>query len=172
MGRQLRIGAVVLSAGLSLLLNACYSCSRRPAGGEVAGGAASTAAPAGFYTPPGAVFQATYTKNTVRLDLPTVRKTLRSVSRDARVFLFDDSDSRIAQLTKGKVMFLEHLGARRIVNAQKQGGQIALLTEPAALTDFIEDGRIEFKAPINFRRVRAQNAASPENGGFLGGLQG
>jgi hypothetical protein len=172
MGGQLRTGAVVLSAGLCLLLNACYSCSRKPPAGGVGSGAASTAAPAGFYTPPGAVFQATYTKNTVRLDLPTVQKTLRSVSQDARVFLFDDSDPRIEQLTKGKVMFLEHLGARRIVNTQKQGSQIALLTEPAALTDFIEDGRIEFKAPINFRRVRAQNAAPPENGGFVGGLQG
>ncbi|HSB74254.1 MAG TPA: hypothetical protein VLC12_01315 [Terriglobales bacterium] len=168
---ELRILAISLLSGLCLILGSCYSCSRNPSlgGGR---GAAATPAPAKFYTPAGAVFQASYTSNTVRLDLPTVQKTLRSVSQDARVFVFDDSDPRVRELDKGKVMFLEHLGARRIVAVQKQGGSIALLTEPASLTDFIQDGRIEFSAPINFRRSRAENELPGEGAGAWSALQG
>lgn len=145
-----------VAASLTLSLSSCSSCSRKPTTGGPAGGAASSAAPPQFYTPPGAVFEATYTSNTVRIDLPTTQKTLRSVSRDGRVYVFDASDSRLQDLAEGKVLFLEHLGARRVLAVQKQGSQIALLTEAAFLTDFIEDGRIEFTAPINFRRPHAQ----------------
>jgi hypothetical protein len=133
-------------------------CSRKSATGGPEGGASSAGVPARFYTPPGAVFQATYTPNTVRIDLPTVKKNLRSVSPDGRVFVFDGSDPRLQELAKGKVLFLEHLGARRVLDVQKQGSQIALLTEAASLTDFIQDGRIQFTAPINFRQSRAQVA--------------
>src|SRR5690242_21530987 len=68
-------------------------------------------------------------------------------------------------------MFLEHLGARRVVAVQRQGSQTAILTEFAALTDLIQDGRIEFNAPINFRRNRAQ-IGDPNRGlGALAGLR-
>jgi hypothetical protein len=85
------------------------------------------------------------------------------VSEDARVFVFEGSDSKVADLQPGKVMFLEHLGARRVVSVQKQGSQTAVLTEPAALTDFIQDGRIEFSAPIDFRRRHAELLPLPRN---------
>lgn len=172
MRRELKSFKVLLTVGFSLLLGSCNSCSRNSATGGPSSGAATTVAPAPFYTPPGAVFQATYTRNTVRLDLPTVQKALRSVSPDARIFIFDDSDPRLDTLTQGKVLFMEHLGARRIVATQKQGSEIDLLTEPAALTDFIQDGHIEFKAPINFRRMRAQNLSQPRSRGLLADLKG
>jgi hypothetical protein len=153
-----------------VLLSGCSSGTKSvetggSSGGPSGGGAGQGAVPGGgpgkFYTPPGAVFQATYTPNTVRLDYPTVEKTLRSVSPDGRVFIFDDSDPRIGQLAPGKVMFLEHLGARRVVKAQKQGSEIDLLTEPAALTDFIQDGHIQFKTPVDFENRGAQAAIPP-----------
>jgi hypothetical protein len=134
------------------------SCSKKTATGGPAGAASPAGVPAQFYTPPGAVFQATYTPNTVRIDFPTAKRTLRSVSPDGRVFVFDGSDSRLQELAKGKVLFLEHLGVRRVLDVQKQGSQVAVLTEAASLTDFIQDGRIQFTAPINFGRSRAQLA--------------
>lgn len=145
------------SLALSMLLASCSKTSA-PAGQETPGKghAAAGSAPTPFYTPPGAVYDVTYTPNTVRIDLPATQKLLRSVSEDARVFVFEGSDSRLADLQPGKVMFLEHLGARRVVAVQRQGAQTAVLTEFAALTDFIQDGRIEFSAPINFRRQRAE----------------
>lgn len=172
------------SLGLLLCLESCSSCSHAPAR---SGPAATTSAPSNpspapaeplgavppsFYTPPGAVFQVTYTPNTVRIDLPTVQKTLRSVSSDAQVFLFDNTDPRLRDLSAGKVMFLEHLGVRRVTRVVNQGSQIAVVTDEAALTDFIQDGRIEFKMPVNFRRSAA--LAPPPNPGeiLFSGLRG
>lgn len=105
---------------------------------------------------PGTVFDVTYTPNTVRIDLPTVQRTLKSVSKDARVFLFDASDPRIRALAQGKVMFLEHLGVRRVIGTVNQGSQIAIVTDEASLPDFIQKGRIKFSVPINFRNETAR----------------
>jgi len=117
------------------------------------------------------VYDVTYTPNTIRIDFPTTQKLLRSVSDDARVFVFEGSDSKLADLQPGKVMFLEHLGARRVVAVQRQGAQTAVLTEFAALTDFIQDGRIEFSAPVNFRRNRAALPPGPRTYDALNRLQ-
>lgn len=156
MKRSLRALLPLLTAGLLLGLASCSSCSRP----SVTGGASSSA-PAQFYTPPGTVFDVTYTPNTVRIDLPTAQKTLQSVSDDGRVFLFDASDSRIRELAEGKVMFLEHLAIRRVIGVLNQGSQIAVATDSAALTDFIQDGDIQFSVPIDFKRRMAQAAPGP-----------
>jgi hypothetical protein len=107
---------------------------------------------------PGTVFDVTYTPNTIRIDLPTVQKTLRSLSEDGRVFVFEGDDPRLRQLGEGKVMFLEHLGVRRVLALHTDGPQVAVLTEAAALTDFIQDGNIQFSVPVDFRELQARNA--------------
>jgi hypothetical protein len=161
----------------SLVLPLCLtSCSRKGAssGPESSNSGGHTLAenvPSPFYTPPGAVYDVTYTPNTVRIDFPTTQKLLRSVSDDARAFVFEGSDSKLADLQPGKIMFLEHLGARRVVAVQRQGAQTAVLTEFAALTDFIQDGRIEFSAPVNFRRNRAASPPAPRTYDALNRLQ-
>lgn len=104
---------------------------------------------------PGTVYNVTYTSNTVRIDLPTVQRTLKSVSSDARVLLFDASDPRITELKEGKVMFLEHLGVRRVIGSVNKGSQIAIVTDEASLSDFIQNGRIQFSVPMDFRKSAA-----------------
>ena len=157
--------------GLMLGLSSCSSCSRS-ASPSAPGRSALGTAPADFYTPPGAVLEVQYTPDTVRIDFPTVQKTLRSVSEDGQLFLFDASDPRISELKEGKVMFLEHLGVRRVIGAQNQGTQVAVLTDEAALTDFIQDGRIEFTAPITFQRAAAQALPKALDPDLFAGLQG
>lgn len=120
---------------------------------------------------PGTVFDVTYTPNTVRIDLPTVQRTLKSVSRDARVFLFDASDPRIRALTEGKIMFLEHLGVRRIVGTVNHGSQVAIITDEASLPDFIQKGRIEFSVPIDFKNETARLLPPVSAGSLMADLQ-
>jgi len=146
----------LLTGCMALSFSSCSSCFRSLPPGGASGGGASSPAPPNFYTPPGAVYDVKYTPNTIRIDLPTVQKTLHSVSDDATLFLFDASDPRIRELKEGKVMFLEHIGVRRVIAVQNQGSQLAVLTDEAALTDFIQDGRIEFSMPITFQRAQAQ----------------
>jgi len=106
---------------------------------------------------PGTVFDVTYTPNTVQIDLPAAQKCLKSVSDDGRVFVFECDDPRLQKLKEGAVMFLEHLGVRRVVAVHTDGAQIGIMTDTAALTDFIQDGTIQFTVPVNFAELQARN---------------
>lgn len=158
-----RVALALLGTGVILCLSSCSGCSSNNTPGHPAtpsttanptptgnsgAGAAATPAPSQFYAPPGAVFDVTYTPNTVRIDLPTVQKTLRAVSPDGSALVFDSTDPRLQGLTAGKVLFLEHLGVRKIVYVVKQGSQVGLITDQASLSDFIQDGHIKFTAPL------------------------
>ncbi|SPE27325.1 exported hypothetical protein [Candidatus Sulfotelmatomonas gaucii] len=159
-----RIHQVLLAlpvTGVVLCLSSCSGCSAKnapssppasaatsSAPGGPGAGAAATPAPSQFYAPRDAVYDVTYTPNTVRIDFPTVQKTLRAVSPDGSAMVFDSSDPRLQGLTAGKVLLLEHLGVRKIVDVEKQGSQIGLITDDVSLTDFIQDGHIKFTAPL------------------------
>jgi hypothetical protein len=106
---------------------------------------------------PGTVFDVTFTPNTVQIDLPTAQKCLKSVSDDGRVFVFECDDPRLQRLKEGAVMFLEHLGVRRVIAVHTEGAQIGVMTDTAAFTDFIQDGTIQFSVPVNFAELQARN---------------
>lgn len=136
------------------------------------GGAAIAGTPVQFYTPRGAVYDVKYTSNTVQLDLPAVQKELKSVSSDGRLFLFDGTDPRIRGLSAGKVLFLEHIGVLRVNGVATKGEQVVVATSPAGLTDFIQDGRIKFSIPVDFRQMRSELPPKPRTSSFLPGLGG
>jgi hypothetical protein len=106
---------------------------------------------------PGTVFQVRYTPATVRIDLPAVQKSLTSVSDDGRVLVFDSDDARLHQLKEGSVLFLEHLGVRRVDAVNIQGSQVAVLTDTASLPDLVQDGTIQFKVPVDFSQLAARS---------------
>jgi hypothetical protein len=163
---KIRIASLRLAATVLLSLLWVSSCAKNNPtsgpSGESSGGAPVAGTPAQFYTPRGAVYNVKYTDNTVRVDFPTAQKAIRSVSHDGRVLILDASDPRLANLTVGKVLLLEHLGVRRIIGVQKQGSQIAIATASTSLADFIQDGQIKFSAPSDFRARHAERL-SPSN---------
>jgi hypothetical protein len=144
--------------------------SSRSGGGTSGGGAASGITPEQFYTPPGAVFQATYTANTVRIDFPTVKRTLKAVSPDGSALVFDSSDPRLQGLKAGNVLLLEHLGARRVIDVVQDGSQIGLITDDAALPDFIQNGHIQFTVPTNFAGDQAEVLPPGDSGTLMGSV--
>lgn len=161
----------LLVAMLAVLLSACSSSKKSVEGAALGSRGALTKGPYGFSTPAGAVYEVTYTPNTVRIDFPTTQKLLRSVSADARVFVFEGTDSRLSDLQPGKIIFLEHLGARRVDAVQRQGSETDVLTEFAALTDFIQNGRIEFSAPITGNQAHAELTPPSSNFGLFDGIR-
>ncbi len=109
---------------------------------------------------PGTVFDVKFTPNTVRIDLPTVQRSLRSVSQDGRVLVFESDDARLHNLKEGSVLFLEHLGVRRVNAVNVQGSQVGVLTETAALTDLVQDGTIQFSVPVNFTELASRTGVA------------
>ncbi len=107
---------------------------------------------------PGTVFQVTYTPATVRIDLPSTQRSLTSVSDDGRVLVFDSDDARLHGLKQGSVLFLEHLGVRRVDAVNIQGSQVAVLTETASLPDLVQDGTVQFKVPVDFSQLAARSS--------------
>jgi hypothetical protein len=85
-----------------------------------------------------------WTKNTVVIDSNMVQGALTSVSTDGHVLVFNTSDPRIVNLSSGQILFLQDFGARRVVGVLRQGPITAVATNAAALTDFIQDGTIQF----------------------------
>ena len=92
----------------------------------------------------GAASSVTWTKNTVVVDSNTAQAALTSVSTDAHVLVFNTTDPRIVNLTAGQILVLEDLGARRVMGVLRQGPLTAVATNAAGLTDFIQDGTIQF----------------------------
>jgi len=143
MGGRGLISAITQSLLVLCALLWLSSCSKKVDTGSM-GGANISSTPPQFYVPQNAVYLTLYTDKTVRIDLPTVQEALRAVSPDGSALLFDSSDARLQGLTAGKVLFLEHLGVRRIIDVEKQGTQIGLITDDASLSDLIQDGHIQF----------------------------
>src|SRR3984957_14542480 len=139
------------------LLTGCRSAEEHPA---LTIPVSDTGTPVGFRDIsklPGTVFQVTYTPATVRIDLPTTQKTLTSVSDDGRVLVFSSDDARLHQLKQGSVLFLEHLGVRRVDAVNVQGSQVAVLTDTASLPDLIQDGTVKFNVPVDFSQLAARS---------------
>lgn len=99
---------------------------------------------------PGTVFQVTWTSNTVMVDAATTEKTFRGVSPDGQIFVFDNSDEQIRKLEVGSVMLLQGLALKKVVGVETDGDMTLIATQPAALTDAIQDGHIAWDLPVQF----------------------
>src|SRR5262249_55381644 len=65
-------------------------------------------------------------------------------SADGHVLVFNGADPRIVNLAAGQVVVLEDMGARKVLGVLRQGPLTAIATNSAGLTDFIQDGTIQF----------------------------
>ena len=106
---------------------------------------------------PGTVFDVTYTSKTVRIDLDTVRRTLKSISTDGDVFVFDDSDPHISSIAEGQVLLLENLAVRKVLAVAKKDSQIIVGTDRAGIEDLLQKGTIHWNVPIRFGALAAAN---------------
>jgi len=104
---------------------------------------------------PGTVFDISYTPQTVHIDESSWRSSLKSVSSNGDVFVFDNPDAKIASLREGSTMFLENLAVRSVLATATQDGHIVVNTDRAGITDLIQNGTIHWKVPIHFAAQQA-----------------
>ena len=110
---------------------------------------------------PGTVFEASFTPQTVRIDESSWRSSLKSVSTDGNLFVFDNPDAKILSLHEGSTMFLENLAVRTVLVTANAEGHFVVNTDRAGITDLIQNGTIHWRAPINFGSLRAAKEDAP-----------
>ncbi len=109
---------------------------------------------------PGTVFDVSFTPATVRIDVSSWRLSLKSISSDGSVFVFDNPEDRIQSLTAGSVLFLENLSVRKVVATAVQDGHVAIKTRPAGIPDLIQNGTIRWKIPVKFGSLYARSPSA------------
>lgn len=71
-------------------------------------------------------------------------KTLKSIASDGSTFTLDGSAQGIDQLQAGKVLLLTGVTVVKVTDVQRNGGDVVVKTEAAAITDVISDGEISW----------------------------
>lgn len=112
----------------------------------------------GLHALPGSVFHVEYSPDTSIVDLATVGRTLRGVSADHRIFLFEDSPELRAKLIPGKFVLFEGLDLRKVDALALYQGQLVVGTETAPLNQALKSAQIQLKTPVNFGDLLEQVA--------------
>jgi hypothetical protein len=99
---------------------------------------------------PDTIGQVTFNSNTVRMDIRSSAQALLSLSEDGSVFVFDPSYSRIRDLAPGKILLLDDVALRKVKSVTDWNGHVVVDTDPAALTDAIQEGRMKWNVPVRF----------------------
>jgi hypothetical protein len=167
---------ILLLASLLALTAACTRKESSPGGSESRMQGRDIPANAFDLAPdlttlPGTVFHVTYTDKVVKMEQATFRKTIRSISSDNNIFVFDASSDEANRLSEGSILFVPGVALRRVVVKAKQDNYVVLGTEIAPLAEAIKDGQIKWDVPVKFDEVwqRQQRAAltAPPNFGPL-----
>ena len=134
-GRGLVLGGVFSLA--TLLATACSTSASAPSQASVD-------------RPPTHVYEVTYKPGVVVVDAATVDTALRDMTDDGATFTFDAAAPGMDALQPGAVVLIWGLALRKIVSVDMQGATMVVHTDPAALTDAIQDGTIKWDQSIDF----------------------
>lgn len=158
--KPMRLPFVLLCALALLSLSAC-SKKEAPSAtvGESSSSASATKPFRDLRDLPGTVFDVSYTPETVRIDESSWKGSLKSISSDGTVFVFDNPEAKIASLSPGQVLFLENLSVRKVLATATYENHFVVNTERAGLTDLIQKGTIQWSVPIKFSSLYASSSA-------------
>jgi hypothetical protein len=110
------------------------------------------------------VYEVTYKPGVVVVDEATVSASLLDMSDDGATFTFDASATGIDGLQPGAVVLIWGLALRKVTTVDTQGATIVVQTDPAALTDAIQDGTIKWDQGIDFTSGGSGNFVNAGSG--------
>ncbi|MDP9088086.1 MAG: hypothetical protein M3O26_05005 [Pseudomonadota bacterium] len=95
---------------------------------------------------------------------------LVSVSSDGSTLVFDRRRGGIPAMANGEVVVINGLLARKIIESETSGDEIAILTIPAGLPDIVVDAKIRVETPIRFGSSQEIGASNGSHGGWQAAL--
>ena len=88
---------------------------------------------------------------------------LKEISTNGDLLLFAGNNSTIAALRPGSVLLIKGLLAKKVLAVGEDDGDIGVLTEPASITDVVQEGHLEYDYPVRFSTGGVVNTAlNPE----------
>lgn len=105
-------------------------------------------------------YEVKYTPQTVVMSNEAVVSHLRKMSDDGATFDFDSSSDEVRNLKPGSVLLLSGVALRKVTGVVQTGGGIEVRTDPAQLTDAIQDGKIEARYDVNFGSLHSNPVLS------------
>ena len=112
---------------------------------------------------PGTVLHVEYSDKTSIVDLATVARTLRGVSPDHRIFVFQDSPELRQKLIPGRCVLFQGLDLRKVDALAVYGPNLIVGTETAPLKEALKNAQMKWNMPVDFGDLFKQLGA--------GGLQ-
>jgi hypothetical protein len=157
------ISAATVSVALVML-----ACGKRESSG--AGGSKSS----GSVRATGSVTGLAYAPGVVTLERRDGLGALKEISTSGDLLLFAGSNSTIASLKPGSVLLIKGLLAKKVLAVEEDDGDIAVLTEPAGVTDVVQDGHLTYDYPVRFASSGVVNTAlapaAPDDDWLAGNL--
>ncbi|GIJ32706.1 hypothetical protein [Micromonospora sediminimaris] len=100
-------------------------------------------------------------------------RSVRSVTADGLTWRIDGDASRAEDLAPGKVMFITGRGVGRVLDVQRDGGDLLVTIGPVSVTDVIRDGTLEQRGiaienPVVYQAGEPIWAMSEEEADALG----
>ena len=152
----MRVTSTVVVASLILLLVVSLpACSSGTRSGDTAGRPAAAAGLRDLRDLPGSVFDVTLNPNTVTFDAAAIARSLRGMSEDAGILVFDAADERARQLAPGNVILLENVALLKVAIVEREDDLIAVGTVPATLPEAITQGTMKWDVPVRFEGTLA-----------------
>ena len=105
---------------------------------------------------PGTVFHIEYSDRTSVVDFATVARTLKGVSQDHRIFIFEDSPELRRKLVPGNFVLFQGLDLRKVDALAVDGKNLIIGTETAPLREALKKADMQWKVPVRFDQLLAQ----------------
>lgn len=80
-------------------------------------------------------------------------KLIHAVDGNGLGWTLDASDSRVAALKPGDIVFATSRCVGRVLSAQRDGGNVKLILGPVQLTDLIKQGNFHYDQPVNLHSM-------------------
>jgi hypothetical protein len=107
----------------------------------------------------GSITGLTYAPGVVTLERRDGLAALKQISTSGDLLLFSGTNSTIASLKPGSVLLIKGLLAKKVLAVEADEGDIAVLTEPAGITDVVQDGHLKYDYPVRFASGGVVNTA-------------
>src|SRR6476469_76979 len=145
-----RLRAIGTAAvGATLVMFACGKSGSSGAGAKSSDGAKATGSVSGLkYAPTVAV-----------MEHGEGLAALKEISTNGSLLLFAGHNSTIAALHPGSVLLIKGLLAKKVLAVAEDDGDIGVLTEPASITDVVQEAHIVYDYPVRFSPGGVVNTA-------------